>query len=262
MEYEHKVGCLFCEFKTKTKESFQQHMKSKHPAQASSYDEAMQMMGSPAMEVMVKTLYNLKEEKDEKEQIIKKLEKDLQAANDHLEIVKKDLEEKSKALENAKEEMAKREKTETEKSLNIAKTSNPNEEKEPINTETPKKTESLQTAESDTESNSFRNKICRYFNTNKGCKRGQLCHFKHETKGNGMDDCKFWMKGKCNFSDHICWNKHDPSKKGIKETKLHKTKHTKEMEIENQESESYSNLINILTQLLLKFALQSSAVGQ
>ena len=100
-------------------------MKNKPPARASSYDVAMQMMGSPAMEVMVKTLYNLKEEK---EQMGKKLEKDLQAANDHLEIVKKDLEEKFKALEKAKEKMAKREKTENEKSLNIAKTSKPNDE--------------------------------------------------------------------------------------------------------------------------------------
>ena len=58
----------------------------------------MQMMGSPAMEVMVKTLHNLQKEKTDKEQMVIKLENDLQATNEHLKNVKKELAEKSKAL--------------------------------------------------------------------------------------------------------------------------------------------------------------------
>ena len=29
-----------------------------------------------------------------------------------------------------------------------------------------------------------------------------------------MADCPYWMEGQCRFSNTVCWNIHDPSKKG------------------------------------------------
>ena len=260
MADEVKVGCLFCDFKTKTNESLQQHMNNKHKPQASSYAEAMQMMGSPAMEVMVKTLHNLKKEKEEKEQMVVKLEKNLQAANDHLEMVKKELEQKSKALENAEQEIIRKDKEEQAKALEISMASEPGLEIEPTNTEIPNKIESPQKANDGSDINDISNKICKYFNSKKGCRRGESCHFKHGTKD--KDDCKFWMKGKCKFSDDICWNRHDHGKRGTKEMKVLTNKNANESEGRHQESESQTNLINMLTQLLVRFVLQSSAMGQ
>ena len=107
MEEKSQVSCLFCEFKTKTNESLKQHINSKHEEQASSYDEAMKMLESPAIESMLKTVQNLQKEKEAKEHLIKNLENNLQAAQDQLEFVNKYLEEKSHTLEKAKRKIIK-----------------------------------------------------------------------------------------------------------------------------------------------------------
>lgn len=64
MEDKSQVSCLFGEFKTKTKEFLKQHINS-------SYDEAMKLLESPAIESMLKTVQNLQKEKEAKEQMLK-----------------------------------------------------------------------------------------------------------------------------------------------------------------------------------------------
>ena len=62
---------------------------------------------------------------------------------------------------------------------------------------------------------------CRDYNEPQGCSRAALCWFIHEveTQEGGMDekgDCSFWLEGRCRFSDQVCRNNHNPSKKGSK----------------------------------------------
>ena len=57
---------------------------------------------------------------------------------------------------------------------------------------------------------------CREFNKPDGCPCGEKCKFDHiEDQGLGKEaDCSYWLDGKCRFSEKVCWNKHDPDKKG------------------------------------------------
>ena len=32
-------------------------------------------------------------------------------------------------------------------------------------------------------------------------------------------DCAYWMDGHCRFEEKVCWNNHDPKKKGVKSSK-------------------------------------------
>ena len=170
MEDKAQVCCLFCEFKTKTKESIQQHINSKHETKASSYDEAMKMLGTPAIEGMIKTIQNLQKEKQIKEQMVVKLEKELQEAHTHLEILKTNLEEKCKALERSDTETVA---TQTLPEADIEVTS---------------EIETQETIEEMEPSKSKKN--CRYFNTAKGCKRGTTCYFKHNMRENNCSENK------------------------------------------------------------------------
>ena len=74
-------------------------------------------------------------------------------------------------------------------------------QEEPTNSETPNTIESPQAANYGSENNYVRKTMCKLFNTKKGCTRGLSCHFKHETKDKARDDCKFWTRRKCKFSD-------------------------------------------------------------
>ena len=93
------------------------------------------------------------------------------------------------------------------------------------NLPTRKTSNSIESPQAGRDNHCVRNKICKYFNTKKGCTRGICCN---ETKDKDRDDCKFWMRGKCKFSDDICWNKYDHSKEGTKERKSFTNKNAKE----------------------------------
>ena len=254
MEDKLKVGCLYCEFKTKTSESLQQHMNIKHKTEASNYEEAMKMLGTPAMESIVKSMQNLQREKEEKEQMVVKLEKDFQAAQNQLKVLEKSLGEKTNALEKAEEEISRKSQEVQQETENKVLEYNTNVLQ--IKAVKSKVTETDKTKDlvtSDTEEKEQKDKLkdCRYFNKLKGCKRGDSCHFLHEEKKSELKDCRFWMEGRCKFPDSVCWNKHNSNKKSIKLKKLPNQS--------NQEKENQTNMINMLTQLLLRFVLQSSA---
>ena len=56
-------------------------------------------------------------------------------------------------------------------------------------------------------------------NTDKpgGCRWGAKCRFAHEEGRLGKTtDCSFWLDGSCRFTEKMCWNIHDPDKKGTK----------------------------------------------
>ena len=62
---------------------------------------------------------------------------------------------------------------------------------------------------------------CKNINKPEGCPWGTKCRFDHGDE-HGLEkkpDCSFWMDGHCRFSDKVCWNMHDPSKKGSKSKK-------------------------------------------
>ena len=65
------------------------------PGDGNPYDDAIKMLGTPAIESMVKTIQNLQKDKDTKEEMVKKLEMDLHSAKNHLETVKSHLEDVS-----------------------------------------------------------------------------------------------------------------------------------------------------------------------
>ena len=56
-------------------------------------------------------------------------------------------------------------------------------------------------------------------NTDKpgGCRWGVKCKFAHE-EGQLVktSDCAFWLDGNCRYSEKMCWNIHEPDKKGTK----------------------------------------------
>ena len=59
---------------------------------------------------------------------------------------------------------------------------------------------------------------CRNYNRQDGCSWGSKCKFLHE-EGPRLEkdkDCAYWMDGDCRYSEKVCWNKHDPEKKGMK----------------------------------------------
>ena len=57
---------------------------------------------------------------------------------------------------------------------------------------------------------------CRDFTKANGCMWGERCKFSHgEEEGLVKEvDCSYWMEGSCRFSDQVCWNIHNPAKKG------------------------------------------------
>ena len=59
---------------------------------------------------------------------------------------------------------------------------------------------------------------CRNYKKPDGCSWGSKCKFLHgEDPRLGKDqDCADWMDGECRFPAEVCWNKHDPAKKGVK----------------------------------------------
>ena len=59
---------------------------------------------------------------------------------------------------------------------------------------------------------------CRDFNKPGGCAWGDRCRFRHgEDPGLEKDkDCSYWMAGHCRYSEKVCWNSHNPEKKGMK----------------------------------------------
>ena len=59
-------------------------------------------------------------------------------------------------------------------------------------------------------------KMCRFFSRMGECQQGNACpdiHRKEDTKSE--KDCTFWLRGQCRFSKEECFNRHDPSKKGM-----------------------------------------------
>ena len=75
-----------------------------------------------------------------------------------------------------------------------------------------------------TKANEARNKErkslrkCREFNKPQGCSWGSKCRFSHKQDEDMVNksDCSFWLEGQCRFSDQVCRNTHDPTKKGSK----------------------------------------------
>ena len=66
-----------------------------------------------------------------------------------------------------------------------------------------------------------KNKIkiqCREFDKPNGCQWAEQCRFLHGVKKRleKTKDCSYWLDGECCFPDKVCWNKHDPAKKGRK----------------------------------------------
>ena len=59
---------------------------------------------------------------------------------------------------------------------------------------------------------------CRDFDKPNGCSWGTRCRFDHgDVQGLvKATDCAYWLEGHCRFTEEVCWNTHNPSKKGSK----------------------------------------------
>ena len=59
---------------------------------------------------------------------------------------------------------------------------------------------------------------CRDVNKPNGCVWGERCKFNHseEVRVVKEKDCSYWMDGHCRYEEKVCWNIHDPVKKGSK----------------------------------------------
>ena len=59
---------------------------------------------------------------------------------------------------------------------------------------------------------------CREVNKPNGCSWGTKCRFDHGDDQGLVkrEDCAYWMEGHCRFAEEVCWNIHNPNKKGSK----------------------------------------------
>ena len=59
---------------------------------------------------------------------------------------------------------------------------------------------------------------CREYNKPEGCAWGIRCRFDHGEVGRltKQTDCSYWMDGHCHYEEEVCWNIHNPVKKGSK----------------------------------------------
>ena len=126
---------------------------------------------------------------------------------------------KEKALEEAR---LKLQKSETEKQKLSDQLDEATKEKEKVNATMKTLEKVLETVNANIETKKTpktKKKIkCRDINKPTGCAWGTCCRFDHgdEPRLVKQTDCSYWMDGHCRYEEKVCWNIHNPEKKGCK----------------------------------------------